>query len=97
MPNREETLFGVFDGLQNHPLRMGTSASAGNHESVEPMVSFERPPRSEVVGSAMGLGITLHSVSRALPCSLPTQRASSPPMPMTMSGLSLRIRSYHLA
>src|ERR1035438_2241418 len=91
-------------GAQNQPWRMGSLVSAGYHQRYEPGTSLERPPRSLapwsshlLVSGGWGNGITLHSVVRPTPFSLPTQRTSGPLQAMTAFGCNLRIKSYHAA
>src|SRR5450631_1846801 len=91
-------------GVQNEQKRMGLLIWAGSHQRYEPGVSLERLPRSLAVMSGQrkvsgcwGNGITLHSVVRPTPLSLPTQRTSGPLHAITACGCSLRIMSYHAA
>jgi len=73
--------------------------SAGYHQRWEPGVSLARLPRSVACMSGQvklsggsDRGMTLHSVVRPMPPSLPTQRVSGPLTEMTASGRRRRIR-----
>src|ERR1017187_7268475 len=104
MSTNSDKLRGCFLGDQNHaPLaRMVTLTSAGYHQRGEPGTSLARLPRSRPVMSGhlkssgdAGKGMTLHSVVRPTPPSLPTQRTSGPLPMMTAPGCKWRIKSYH--
>src|ERR1035437_10941560 len=94
------TVLGGLFRPQNHWLfcRIVVFTSAGNHQRYEPGLSFARLPRSPAVMSGqlnvsgeLGSGITLHSVVRPTPPSLPTHTTSGPLPMMTALGCRLRI------
>src|ERR1035441_3662555 len=100
------TVRGCLVLAQNHwlPPRIVVFTSAGYHQRCEPGVSLALLPRSPLVQSGqlnlsgdVGSGMTLHSVLRPTPLSLPTQRTSGPLPMMTALGWRLRIKSYHAA
>src|ERR1039457_6973737 len=100
------TVRGCLLRAQNHWLfwRMVVFTSAGYHHKCEPDFSFARLPRSPAVMSGqlnlsgdVGSGMTLHSVVRPTPPSLPTQRTSGPlPMMTALDRKSTRVSSSHL-